>query len=77
MILYTYEKQISQFKNFELDFYLGISNPLAEWINLNIGTKTFCDHPKVFFEFSCLRVIYFNVTFYDSRHYEEIYEKNL
>lgn len=65
--------KLSKFKYFEFQLDIEYNNCLAEWINLSIGTNTRCDHPRIYLICSFLRFIYFNMSIYDSRHYEEIY----
>ena len=66
--------QLSKNKNLEIQIELG--SDLAEWFVLCLETRTEQDHPGVVFRFELLKKLYFSIIFYDSRHYEEIYNGN-
>lgn len=62
---------ITEFKNFEIQF--EVNNPLVctEWFVFNLATRSKQDHAGAELTIDLLRLVYFGINFYDSRHYDE------
>lgn len=57
-------------KNKTFEIQLEILNHLTnEWLNFNILWTTKRDHAGVFFTFSCLKFVYFEINIHDNRHW--------
>lgn len=63
--------RLTKFKNLEIQCEFNNKNLGTEWFVFNLSTRTDCDHAGAVFHFEFLRVVFFCITFYDSRHKEE------
>jgi hypothetical protein len=68
-------------KNKSIEFQLEFLNDWTSILGINIDYTTKCDHAGASFELNILKMIYFNVVFYDHRHWNyetetyEVYEE--
>jgi len=65
-------KQLTENHSIELQIEM-FNDVCSEWIDVTIASRTRQDHAGFVIRFELLRVLYFCITFYDHRHYEEIY----
>lgn len=62
----------SIYKNCEISFQLRTA--LCSWFEFNIRFLEKCDHAGLYFTFSLLKLFFFEINFYDSRHWN--YDEN-
>jgi hypothetical protein len=61
-----------------LEIQLNFNDDLTrsgEWFDFQLATRTRQDHEGAVFLLDLLRLVYFGITFYDNRHYEEPRDK--
>jgi len=61
--------QLKNFKFFEIQFDI-LTSVADEWFIFKLETRTKQDHEGVYFGITLFCLVYFGMTFYDSRHYD-------
>ena len=63
--------QVTWFKNLEIQFEFINPNICTEWFVFDLSTRSKQDHWGVGFTFEILRLVYFSISLYDERHYDD------